>query len=113
MKSLNFTILESELRNKTKTQTIRTLFIPNFYVRDIVWIKFKKKRLYQVRITLIEAKRLKDITLLEARKDGFETIKECQKAVMELNGIRSLEHWSFIIQWKPLDFYPINKRWTK
>lgn len=112
MKSIAFTLLRDKLVQKQKKQTYRLLFIPNFYPGEIIKIVFKhkgengktKKReeLYQAKITEIYPKQLKDITLEEAQRDGFNSIRELQKGVMKLNNIKDLHHWGFIIRWTPL-----------
>ena len=115
MKSLNFTLLEEELRSYKKKQTYRCIFIPNFYPGEIIQLKFKGKELYQAKVLEVYPKQLKDITLKEAKEDGFNSVKEMQKGIMKLNNnVKSLEHWGFFIKWEPIstimDYLEIEKK---
>lgn len=99
-KSLNFTLLKEKLVNETKTQTCRTRFVPSFEENEIIVLKFKGVFLYFAKITSIYAKRIKDLDLDEAKRDGFKSIKEFQEKLMELNHIKSKNHWAFIIRFE-------------
>ena len=101
-KSLNFTMLEVKLKNQEKDQTCRTNFIPNYEIGEIIAITFKKGFLYLAKVKDFYPKQLKNITEKEARRDGFSSILRMQKAILELNKIKSLNHWCFITIFKAI-----------
>ena len=114
MKSINFTI-ESHfplLINGKKDQTIRMLFIPDYFVNDKVKIVARKKIpgsknldrvLFIALVTEIFPIQMKEITLEIARRDGFETINECKEKLAILNS-KDMERfdlmWGFVIRFK-------------
>lgn len=85
-----------------KKQTIRSLFIPNYEVGEIVKINFKKKLLFHAKIERIYPKLMKDINEKEAILDGFSNVLDCQKKLLELNKIKSLNRYCFIIRFEPI-----------
>ena len=95
-----------------KKQTIRCLFIPTYEVGEIIKINFKKKLLFQAKIERIYPKLMKDITDKEAILDGFSNVLDCQKALLEINNIKSLNRYCFIIGFEPIstliDFVNVN-----
>ena len=101
-KSLNFTFLEEKIDDKTKKQTFRTNFIPYYKDKEIVALTFKKQFKYFIRILYYYPKQIKDLTLREALRDGFDTIESFQKGVMEINNIKDMNHWGFIIKYEPI-----------
>jgi hypothetical protein len=98
-KSINFSYLKQKLLNGSKDQTIRTNNIPYYEPYECVVIKFKQEPLFLTQITDYFPKQLKDITLEEAKRDGFKTVEQCQNLLMEINNINSLVHYCFLIQW--------------
>jgi len=99
-KTINFTLLEEELREEIKIQTGRTKFIPNYEIGEIVAITFKKDFLYLAKIIDLYPKQIKDFTLIEAKRDGFQSIEDFQNKLMEINDIKSKNHWAFITRFK-------------
>jgi len=104
MKSILFTVLEDKLLSREKKQTFRTNFIPTYEISEIVMLRFKyedgtRKDLYPVKITELYPKQIKNLTLQEAILDGFNTIEKFQEKIMELNKIKSKNHWGFITRW--------------
>lgn len=97
--------MKDKLLSREKKQTFRTTFIPTYDFGEIVHIKYKKEIIFDAKITNIYPKQIRDITLEEAQRDGFDSIKEFQKKIMELNKIKSLNHWGFIIQFYKLDYF--------
>jgi len=114
-KSLNFSVLEDKLRAKLKTQTYRTIYFPKYRVNEIIAITFKKEFLYLVRVTEIYPKQVKDLTIDEALRDGFESIIDFHAVLFDLNistkntTLRKkkekdyLEQWGMITRWKPIE----------
>lgn len=84
-----------------KRQTIRCLYIPEYEIGETIQIKYNKIPIYEAEVEDIYPKRLKNISLREAKQDGFNSIEECISGVMKLNNIKSKNHWSFIIRFKP------------
>jgi uncharacterized protein YqfB (UPF0267 family) len=108
-KSLSFTILKEKLLSKEKTQSIRALYIPTYEIGEKIALVFKsenkkKEFLYFVKIEYIEPIRLCDISEKIAKRDGFNTIEECQQCIMKLNHCK-INQWVFIIQWKVFKEY--------
>lgn len=101
-KSLNFTVLEDKIDDRSKTQTYRTNFIPYYKDKEIVALTHKKVFKYFIRIERYYPKQIKNLTLEEAKRDGFESVKEFQNGIMKINNIKDIEHWGFIIQYQPL-----------
>jgi len=102
MKSLNFTKLKKKLVSGEKQQTIRCIFIPTFEENEVIQIKFKKKPLFQAKITEIYPKKVNEINQKEAIADGFENIDDCIKCLLEINNLKSSNHFCFIIKFKPI-----------
>lgn len=107
MKSILFTHLKDKLLDGSKTQTYRVLFIPTYEIEEIVAIKFKtifevvcRETLYLAEIKDIYPKQIKDLTIEEAKRDGFKSIDEFQKLVMKINKVKSKNRWGFIIRFK-------------
>ncbi len=96
-KRINFTLLEEKLRDHSKTQTYRMLFIPKFEIGEIVAICFKKEFLYLAKIKDLYPKQLRFIHNGEAELDGFCSLLEFRQKIMELNNINSLNQWGFVI----------------
>ena len=102
LKSINFTVKKKELVMGLKKQTIRCLFIPNYEVGEIIKINFKKKLLFHAKIERIYPKLMKDITEKESILDGFSNVLDCQKKLLEINHIKSLNRYCFIIGFEPI-----------
>ena len=106
-KAISFTLLKEKLLDRSKQQTMRMLFLPSYLEEEIVALVFKnkitkeKEFLLLVEITEIYAKKLRDVTLQEAQRDGFTSIEECQECLMELNN-RKLDHFVFLTRWKDI-----------
>ncbi|MDH3324094.1 MAG: ASCH domain-containing protein [Candidatus Peregrinibacteria bacterium] len=105
MKSIAFTVLYEKLKSREKTQTYRVLYIPTYEIGEIVKIDFKhedgrRETLYQVRISDIYPKQVKDLTLEETKKDGFDTINEFQATILKMHHLKSKNRWGFIIRWE-------------
>jgi len=83
-------------------QTIRCKFIPAFEENEVIQIKFEKEPLFQVRVTEIYPKKINEINEREAIADGFESIDECIKCLLEINNLKSSNHFCFIIKFKPI-----------
>ncbi|PWI49529.1 hypothetical protein CEE45_01680 [Candidatus Heimdallarchaeota archaeon B3_Heim] len=93
MPLLRFTKLIPLVRNHTKTQTMR---IPrkvpkNWKTKEKVWDVgdvlhvYVLEKLGEGKITSITKKKLRDITLEDAQKDGFPSIEECQKCLIQMH----------------------------
>lgn len=105
MKSILFTHFRNELLSGEKTQTGRTTFFPNYYIGDEVNIDFKhengmRERLFIAEIIDIYTKEIKDYTLEEAKRDGFESIESFQKGIMEINKVKRMDHLSALTIFK-------------
>ena len=100
MKSINFTVKKGALLSGKKKQTIRCLFIPTYEIGEIVKICFNKYELFQAKIEKIYPKLMKDITEKEALLDGFSNLLGCQKKLLELNHIKTLNRYCFIIRFR-------------
>lgn len=100
MKSINFTLLKDKLLTGEKTQTIRCIYIPFYKENEKVLLKFKGDPILEAKITDYYPKKLKEITEEEAVRDGFESKEECIKGLKEINGIKSEEHYCFIIRFE-------------
>ncbi|MFW9875110.1 MAG: hypothetical protein ACFFG0_18550 [Candidatus Thorarchaeota archaeon] len=95
-KSLNFTLMEDKLMNGSKIQTFRTGFIPNYEIKDIIAIRFKKEFRFLAKVLDLYPNQIKSLTPKEAKQDGFSSVKEFQEGIMKLNNIKSMNHWGFI-----------------
>ncbi|GAH17539.1 unnamed protein product, partial [marine sediment metagenome] len=84
------------------TQTYRVLFIPKYEIGEIIAIAFLKRFLYLARVLDLYPKQIKNLTLIEAQLDGFNSIKEFQDKIMELNNIKSIAQWGFITRFKAI-----------
>lgn len=104
MKSIVFTLFKDKLLDGTKTQTYRLFFIPTYIITETVKIDFKetntRETLFLAKIIDIYPKKIKDLTLLEAKRDGFSSIKEFQEKIMKINRIKNINRWGFITQFK-------------
>lgn len=95
-KSLNFTLMKEKLLDGSKTQTYRTNFIPTYECGEIIAIKFKKEFLFLAKVWNLYPKQIKNLDIEEAKRDGFLSIEDFQDKIMELNKIKSMNHWGFI-----------------
>ncbi|MEA3248406.1 MAG: hypothetical protein U9Q73_01745 [Nanoarchaeota archaeon] len=105
-KSLNFTHLRDKLLDGTKTQTCRTGFIANYQLRETIAITStevteEKELLFLVPVNKHYPKRLCDVSLAEAKKDGFETKEDFVEKLLEINKLKFKEHWSLLTAWDP------------
>lgn len=108
MPGIRFTKLISKVRNHTKKQTMRIpRKVPKNWkkkekvwdVGDILYVSVLEK-LGTAKITSIVKKKLRDITLEDAQKDGFQSIEDCQKCLMRMHKC-DLEQEFEIIQYDP------------
>ena len=63
-------------------------------------LKFKKEPLFEAKIIDIYAKKIKDLTLEEAKRDGFDSVKSFINAIKDLNNLESTNRWCFVIRFK-------------
>lgn len=106
IKSILFTLLKEKLLDYSKTQTYRLLFIPTYDIGETVKIDFKendkRETLFLAEIKDIYPKQIKNLTLTEAVRDGFKTIREFRDKVMKINKIKNWNRWGFVIRFKPI-----------
>ena len=106
MKSILFTCFKDKLLDGTKFQTFRCLFIPTYEIGDIVKIMFKenniKELLFHAEIVYLYPQKIRNLTNMEAKADGFENDEEFKKKIMELNNIKSVNRWGFVIGFKKI-----------
>jgi hypothetical protein len=119
MKSINFSVpgLFDKILNKTKTLTIRALYIPNFVegervlLKEIVKENGKKvvKRTVITKITYMRFIRLKEITDALAVPEGFRNAEESKEWIRKTYNTKSDERWLVVICWRDLEgpFKPI------
>ena len=99
-KSLNFTILEDKLRAKEKIQTYRIIFIAKYEIGETIAITFKKKLLYLATIQSFYPRMMRNITLKEALRDGFNSVEAMKEAIRQIHGKVSENQWGFITRFK-------------
>lgn len=113
-----FTCLKEKLLDESKDQTFRVIFIPTYddMNNEVVNIDFKdedgkRETLYQAIITEIYPKRIKDVNLEEAKRDGFDSVEEFQEGIVKINFQKRkkkvdkdkyLNRWGFIIRFKKI-----------
>ena len=97
MKSINFTVLREKLIKGEKKQTTRCLFIPPYIPEEIVWITYKKIRIYQAVIGEYYPKKIQDLTTEEAIRDGFNTKEGYIEGLMKINNIKDPRRFCFVI----------------
>ena len=107
MKSISFTHFEDKLLNDSKRRTFRVSFIPTYEIGETVNIAFKKdkvkKILFEAIIKNIYPKQIKDVSLFEAMLDGFDSVEEFRKGIMEINKVGSLNRYGFFTVFKRVD----------
>ena len=101
MKSINFSVLKEKLLDRSKTQTIRCTYLPKYKIGEVIQIKFNKEPIFEAKIIDLYPKQLKDLTLEEANRDGFDSVQALWDVLEELNGIKDLDLWCFVIRFKP------------
>lgn len=84
MPLMNFTKLIKKVLDKSKTMTTRNPRKRPLKKGDTlhVWVRFK---IGKATVTDINMKKIKDFTTEEAINDGFNSVEEYQKCIMELN----------------------------
>jgi len=103
MKSILFTHFRDELLSGVKRQTTRAVMCPRYEEnKEEVYLDFKhenelRERLYIAKVLEIYPKRIKDYTLAEAKADGFKSVKAYKTGIMEINNIKNMNFWTFII----------------
>lgn len=101
-KSLKFTMLEKELKERRKRRTFRTNFIPKYRIDEIIAIMFSDKNseedkfLYFAKVQEIYPKMIKEVNLKEAKEDGFRTLKAFKNAICEINNIKDAKRFEQI-----------------
>jgi len=109
LKSILFTHLRDKLEDRTKQQTTRIIYIPRYHVRELVLLRFKESEtriddLFVVNITEIFPIQIKSATLDIALRDGFDSVREYQERLAEINHRKFnssfLEDWGFVTRWK-------------
>lgn len=109
MKSILFTHLRDKLEDGTKQQTTRIIYIPRYHIAELVMLKFKESEiriddLFVVCITTIFPIQMKSATLDIALRDGFDSVREYQEGLAEINHRKFnssfLEDWGFVTRWK-------------
>lgn len=105
MPLLRFTKLIPKVRNHTKTQTMRKPRKNPLKERDVLYV-YVLEKLGEAKITSLKRKKLRDITLEEAQKDGFRSIEECQKCIMRMHKCNLDEEFD-IVEYDP--FWPKQK----
>lgn len=96
---LRFTKLISQVRNHNKIQTMRKPRKRPFKVGDKLQV-YVIEKLGDAKLTSINRKKLRDITLDDALKDGFKSIFGCQKVLMRMHKC-DLDQEFDIIEYKP------------
>jgi len=93
----------------TKQQTIRIIYIPRYHLGELVMLKFKESEtriddLFIVEVTALFPIQMRFIDLDIALRDGFDSVKECQEGLAEVNHRKFdesfLEDWGFVTRWK-------------
>lgn len=100
MKSLLFTHFEEKLLDLSKQRTFRCIFLPTYEVKEYININFKRengtiKTLYPARVLKIYPIQIKNVGLHEAKLDGFDSVYDFRKAILEINKVKSLNRWGF------------------
>ena len=95
MPLLRFTVLTDKVRDHTKTQTIRKPRKRPLREQDDLFI-YAQEKLGKGRIIKIVKKRLEDLTLEDAQKDGFETVFDCREALMNMHDCDIHEEFDII-----------------
>ncbi len=99
MPLLRFTKLLDQLRDHRKTQTMRIPRKNPLKEGDTLHV-YVLEKLGTAKLTSKVTKKLRDITLQEAIDDGFTSIEECQKCLMEMHKC-TLDQEFDIITFKP------------
>lgn len=102
---LRFTKLIPSVRNHTKTQTMRKPRKRPFKVGDKLQV-YVSEKLGDAKVTTIKRKRLRDITLEDAQRDGFRSIEDCQKCLMRMHKCTLNQEFD-IVEYNP--FWPKQK----
>lgn len=100
MPLIRFTKKTDLVRSHFKRQTIRKPRKVPLELHDTLHT-YVLEKLGLGTIVSIKRKRLLDITLEEAQKDGFKTIGECQQCITEMHNC-SLFDFFDVIEFKPL-----------
>ena len=103
MPLVRFTRLTSLVRNHVKTQTTRKPRKRPLKNGDNLHV-YVLEKLGMAPIISLKRKKLRDVTLEEAKKDGFDSIEEYQRCIMEMHGCDLDEEFDLIEydpQWMP------------
>ncbi|MFX1501181.1 MAG: winged helix-turn-helix transcriptional regulator [Promethearchaeota archaeon] len=112
MKSIVFVMLKEELLSGLKCSTFRTVYIPKYEKGEIVKIQFradgKKEFLFYAEILDFYPKMIYQITLQEAKWDGFNSVNDFIKTIKKLNpSIKNSNMWGFYTKFKKVKPYQI------
>lgn len=99
MPLIRFTKKTDMVRSHFKRQTIRKPRKAPLELFDTLHV-YSLEKLGLATITSIKHKRLLDITLEEAQKDGFDTIRECQLVIMDMHNCGLAEYFD-VIEYDP------------
>ena len=99
MPLMNFTKLTGKVRNHSKKQTMRLPRKRTIKVDDLLHI-YTSEKLGTARVKSINPTKLRDISIIDAISDGFETIEECQKTLMKMHKCTLDEEFD-IIKFEP------------
>lgn len=99
MPLMRFTKLTDKVRDHRKTQTMRKPRKRPFKVDDTLHI-YVLEKLGTANILSITRKKLRDISLEDAHKDGFMTIHDCQETIMKIHKCNLDEEFD-IIEYDP------------
>ncbi|MFO8020642.1 MAG: ASCH domain-containing protein [Promethearchaeia archaeon] len=102
MKALNFSMFLNKLISGEKQQKILK-FKPDFREDEIIWIKHKKRRLFEAKVIEIYHKRLKEITQQEAQQDGFKSRRECIVTTMKFYDFENIREYCFIVKFRQIN----------
>lgn len=103
MPLIRFTKKTDMVRNHTKRQTMRKPRKKPLQLHDTLHV-YTLEKLGLGTIISLKQKKLRDINLEDAHKDGFMTIHDCQQTIMEMHGCDLDEIFDIIGYdpfWKP------------
>lgn len=115
MAIMSFYMLLDKLKDGSKRQTIRKPRKIPLKLKDVLYMYWKLRTpettiLGIARITHIETKSFYELTLRDAKLDGFDTLDELREALVKIYGphyccLRDLDYRVITFEW-------ISKGWT-